>query len=154
MIEIAFGILVILGAVAILMGAGDTLHLPVGDLYPLLGATGTGIIAGAGMLLVLHGAYRLARKRKTGSRHALRVMGLAYVMLLLIALFGAVIPLLLVEPLNVVTIGGFPAGFYMAAQGSLIALVVLAFSTVAKQDAIDAEEGAADDESPERVLER
>lgn len=144
MIEIAFGVLVIAAAVAILMGAADTLLLPVPDLFPILGFTGTAVIAGAGLLLVLHAAYRLFRNRRTGGRHALRSAGLVAAGLLLIALFGFAAPLL-VEPLNLITIGGFPGGFYLAAQGALVALVIIAFVAAAKQDAIDRDENAAEE---------
>ena len=51
-----------------------------------------------------------------------------------------------VEALNTVTILGFPLGFYMAAQGSLIAFVVLIFWFAAKQNSIDREFGVAEDE--------
>ena len=40
----------------------------------------------------------------------------------------------------------FPLGFYMAAQGSLIAFVVMLFVFAWKQDAIDREEGVAEEE--------
>jgi putative solute:sodium symporter small subunit len=41
---------------------------------------------------------------------------------------------------------GFPVGFYMAAQGSLIAFVVLIFWSVRAQDKIDRECGFAEDD--------
>ena len=41
---------------------------------------------------------------------------------------------------------GFPVGFYMAAQGSLIAFVVMLFLFASRQEAIDREEGVAEDE--------
>jgi putative solute:sodium symporter small subunit len=144
MIEIAFGILVIAAAMGILMGVADTLLLPVPDLFPILGFTGTAVVAGTGLLLVLHGAYRLVRNRRTSGRHALRSAGLVAAMALLIALVGLAAPLL-VEPLNLLKVGGFPGGFYLAAQGALIALVIIAFVAAAKQDAIDSEENAAGD---------
>lgn len=40
---------------------------------------------------------------------------------------------------------GFPLGFYMAAQGSLIVFVVLIFWYSAKQNQIDEECGVAED---------
>jgi putative solute:sodium symporter small subunit len=64
-------------------------------------------------------------------------------MLLLVALFAFAAPLL-VEPLNLIGIGGFPAGFYLAAQGALIAFVIIAFVSAARQDAIDREENAGE----------
>ena len=51
-----------------------------------------------------------------------------------------------VKPLNEIVIAGFPLGFYMAAQGSLIVFVVLIFWFSARQDAIDHEFGVAEDD--------
>lgn len=51
-----------------------------------------------------------------------------------------------VKDLNQVTFFGFPLGFYMAAQGSLIVFVVMLFVFAWRQDAIDREEGVAEDE--------
>ena len=48
--------------------------------------------------------------------------------------------------LNQITFLGFPLGFYMAAQGSLIAFVVMLFFYAWAQDKIDREEGVAEDE--------
>ncbi len=50
-----------------------------------------------------------------------------------------------VEPLNAIKFLGFPLGFYMAAQGSLIAFVVMLFLFAKRQDTIDREEGVAED---------
>jgi putative solute:sodium symporter small subunit len=47
--------------------------------------------------------------------------------------------------LNSIVILGFPIGFYMAAQGSLIVFVVMLFVFARKQDSIDHEEGVAED---------
>jgi len=143
MIEIAFGILVIASAIGILMGAADTLMLPLPDLFPIIGFTGTAVIIASGLLMVAHGAYRRVRDKRTGGRHALRSAGLATAMALLIALFAYVAPLL-VEPLNLLRIGGFPGGFYIAAQVVPIALVILAFVAASRQDAIDSEENAGE----------
>jgi putative solute:sodium symporter small subunit len=51
---------------------------------------------------------------------------------------------LFVKPLNTIVIFGFPLGFYMAAQGSLIVFVVLIFWFARRQDAIDRECGVAE----------
>jgi putative solute:sodium symporter small subunit len=48
--------------------------------------------------------------------------------------------------LNGMSFLGFPVGFYMAAQGSLIAFVVLIFWSVRAQDKIDRECGFAEDD--------
>jgi putative solute:sodium symporter small subunit len=66
-----------------------------------------------------------------------------WVMLLLWAVFGFGVHLL-VQPLNGIRIGGFPLGFYMAAQGSLIAFVIMLFVFARRQDAIDEQEGFAE----------
>ena len=61
--------------------------------------------------------------------------------------FGYVIHMF-VNYLNKVTIPvlGFPLGFYMAAQGSLIVFVVMLFVFAKQQDNIDKEFGYAEDE--------
>ena len=53
-----------------------------------------------------------------------------------------------VVPLNAIKIPilGFPLGFYMAAQGSLIAFVVMLFLFAKQQDQIDREHGFAEDD--------
>lgn len=48
--------------------------------------------------------------------------------------------------LNAFTFIGFPLGFYMAAQGSLIAFVVIIFWLAHKQNKIDEEFGVAESE--------
>ncbi len=48
--------------------------------------------------------------------------------------------------LNEIRVLGFPLGFYMAAQGSLIAFVVSLFWFASKQNSIDEEFGVAEDE--------
>jgi putative solute:sodium symporter small subunit len=61
--------------------------------------------------------------------------------------FGYVIHMF-VKPLNtiVIPILGFPLGFYMAAQGSLIAFVVMLFVFAKQQDKIDREFGFAEED--------
>jgi putative solute:sodium symporter small subunit len=51
-----------------------------------------------------------------------------------------------VKDLNQITFIGFPLGFYMAAQGSLVAFVIMLFVFAWRQDSIDREEGVAEDE--------
>ena len=50
-----------------------------------------------------------------------------------------------VNSLNQIKFLGFPLGFYMAAQGSLIVFVVMLFVFAKRQDTIDREEGVAED---------
>jgi putative solute:sodium symporter small subunit len=61
--------------------------------------------------------------------------------------FGYIIHMFVV-PLNkiIIPVLGFPLGFYMAAQGSLIAFVVMLFVFARQQDRIDREHGYAEDE--------
>jgi putative solute:sodium symporter small subunit len=61
--------------------------------------------------------------------------------------FGYIVHMFVV-PLNkiVIPILGFPLGFYMAAQGSLIAFVVMLFVFAKQQDKIDREHGFAEDD--------
>lgn len=61
--------------------------------------------------------------------------------------FGYVVHMFVV-PLNKIVIPffGFPLGFYMAAQGSLIAFVVMLFLFARHQDKIDREHGVAEDD--------
>ena len=51
---------------------------------------------------------------------------------------------LFVRQLNQIEIFGFPLGFYMAAQGSLIIFVLLIFWFAYRQDVIDRETGVAE----------
>ena len=48
--------------------------------------------------------------------------------------------------LNTISIAGFPLGYYMAAQGSLIAFVVQLFVFVKQQDNIDRAFGVAEED--------
>ena len=61
--------------------------------------------------------------------------------------FGYVIHFFVI-PLNTIKIPilGFPLGFYMAAQGSLIVFVVMLFMFARQQDKIDREFGVAEDD--------
>jgi putative solute:sodium symporter small subunit len=61
--------------------------------------------------------------------------------------FGYIVHMFVV-PLNkiVIPILGFPLGFYMAAQGSLIVFVVMLFVFAKQQDKIDREFGFAEDD--------
>ena len=61
--------------------------------------------------------------------------------------FGYIVHMF-VNQLNAIKIPilGFPLGFYMAAQGSLIVFVVMLFMFAKQQDAIDREHGVAEDD--------
>jgi putative solute:sodium symporter small subunit len=73
-----------------------------------------------------------------------RTSTLMYTILALWFVFSFVLPLL-AQQLNTVVIFGFPLGYYMAAQGSLIAYVVLCFWNAKAQNKIDEEFGVAED---------
>jgi putative solute:sodium symporter small subunit len=61
--------------------------------------------------------------------------------------FGYVVHMFVV-PLNkiIIPILGFPLGFYMAAQGSLIAFVAMLFIFARQQNRIDREHGYAEED--------
>ena len=50
------------------------------------------------------------------------------------------------DALNTISFLGFPLGFYMAAQGSLIIFVILIFYLAHRQNKIDEEFGVAEDD--------
>ena len=83
-------------------------------------------------------------QRGKDDRYWSRTSALMWTMLGLCILFGFVVHVF-VHDLNQVRLLGFPLDFYMAAQGSLIAFVVLLFWFAKRQDAIDREEGVAED---------
>ncbi len=73
-----------------------------------------------------------------------KTKNLMLVMMALWVFFGYIIHMF-VTSLNNVVILGFPLGYYMAAQGSLIAFVVMLFIFASRQNAIDEEHGVAED---------
>ena len=76
--------------------------------------------------------------------HWTRTSRLMWTILALWAFFSFIIPAFAVQ-LNQIVIAGFPLGFYFAAQGSLIAYVVLCFWNARAQNKIDEEFGVAED---------
>lgn len=65
-------------------------------------------------------------------------------LIILVALWfitGYVLSLFLVEPLNQFTIGGFPLGFWMSMQGSIVIFIILMFVYVWLMNKLDAEFG-------------
>ncbi len=48
--------------------------------------------------------------------------------------------------LNTISFLGFPLGYYMAAQGSLLAFVVIIFWSTGRQENIDTKHGFAEEE--------
>lgn len=73
-----------------------------------------------------------------------RTSRLMWTLMILWFFFSFVVHLFAI-PLNTVSVFGFPLGFYMAAQGSLIAFVVLCFWNAYAQNKIDEEFGVAED---------
>lgn len=73
-----------------------------------------------------------------------KTRSLMFFMLGLWIFFGYVVHFF-VGPLNNIVILGFPLGYYMAAQGSLIAFVVMLFWFAGKQNSIDQEFGVSEE---------
>ena len=73
-----------------------------------------------------------------------KTRGLMGTCLIIWVFFGYGIPFFVV-PLNNIVIFGFPLGFYMASQGSMIVFVALIFWFANRQNAIDREHGVAED---------
>lgn len=73
-----------------------------------------------------------------------RTSKLMYTILALWFIFSFVVHLF-AAPLNNIRIFGFPMGFYMAAQGSLIVFVFLCWWNAKAQNKIDEEFGVADE---------
>jgi putative solute:sodium symporter small subunit len=80
-----------------------------------------------------------------GERHWQRTTSLMWLNLILWITFSFIIHMFSVQ-LNAIKFMGFPLGFYMAAQGSLVIFVVMLFWFARAQDKIDREEGFAEDE--------
>ncbi len=78
------------------------------------------------------------------ARHWSRTSTLMWIMMFLWIIFSFIIHMF-VDQLNTIKVLGFPLGFYMAAQGSLIVFVVMLFVFAKRQDTIDREEGVAED---------
>ena len=82
-----------------------------------------------------------------GKAHWKKTTNLMLIHLGIWVFFGYIIHMFVV-PLNkiVIPVLGFPLGFYMAAQGSLIVFVVMLFVFARQQNKIDREFGVAEDE--------
>lgn len=140
MIQIGLGLLLLAGAVVILTGAGDMVGATV-DLFPLIGFGGTALIVACGALFIAHGIYSRRLDQPHDDRHAYRSAGLASALVIGAGGIALGAPLI-AEALNLVTFAGFPGGYYVMAQGALIALFVLVLLFARKQSAIDWEEDA------------
>jgi putative solute:sodium symporter small subunit len=102
-------------------------------------------MASEARLLARPGGYGMANSNEEA--HWQRTTRLMLTHLAIWFFFGYVIHMF-VNPLNkiVIPILGFPLGFYMAAQGSLIVFVVQLFLFAKQQDRIDREHGFAEDD--------
>ncbi len=79
-----------------------------------------------------------------GRAYWARTSSLMRTLMILWFIFGFVIHFF-APALNGITFLGFPLGFYMGAQGSLIVFVVICFWNAFAQDKIDDEFGVADE---------
>ncbi len=77
--------------------------------------------------------------------HWKKTSKLMILMMSLWVFFGYIVHAFVV-PLNGIKFFGFPLGFYMAAQGSLIVFVVMLFWFAKAQDKIDRDCGVAEDD--------
>lgn len=77
-------------------------------------------------------------------RHWTRTRTLMFISLFIWFIFSFVVHFF-ARDLNEITFIGFPLGFYMAAQGSLIVFVVLIFWFAARQNQIDEDCGMAEE---------
>lgn len=66
------------------------------------------------------------------------------VILLAIWFSVSYLPVLFINQLNAIVIGGFPLGYYMGAQGSLIVFVILIFYYAFAMNRLDAKYGMSD----------
>jgi putative solute:sodium symporter small subunit len=75
--------------------------------------------------------------------HWAKTRNLTMLVLALWVLFGIIVPWL-AQPLNAMSFLGFPLGYYMCVQGSLIIFVLLIVYQNWRQDTIDDEYGVGD----------
>jgi putative solute:sodium symporter small subunit len=137
MIEIALGLVLVAAVVAVMFGVGGLVCGASGiDLLPLLGYGGVALLLAAGLLLVADGLVRRAIARNPGQRRGLRTARLTTAASLVVALLAIGLPLA-AEPANLVRLEGLPLGYYLAAQGVLIGLVILAFAWASRQNRIE-----------------
>jgi putative solute:sodium symporter small subunit len=123
--------------------AGATLTSKVGGPSPLTSAR-----AAAG--LIQQGGNRpMAQPDSQANQeaHWSKTSRLMWIHLGVWFFFGYVIHMFVI-PLNkiIIPILGFPLGFYMAAQGSLIVFVVMLFMFAKQQDKIDRDHGYAEED--------
>jgi putative solute:sodium symporter small subunit len=127
-VEAALGMLIISAAIALAFGAASLLA-PI----PPAGLGLTLALIGFGATVTAHGMTgRAIRKQKSGAAQSWRV---AFYLLLALTL-AASLPLV-VDLLNLATVAGFPVGYYLAAQGLLVLMAIMAFRAATHLDALD-----------------
>lgn len=77
--------------------------------------------------------------------HWAKTKSLTFMVLIIWFIFSFVVHWF-ADALNSISFLGFPLGFYMAAQGSLVVFVVLIFYLASRQNGIDEEFGVAEEE--------
>ena len=82
---------------------------------------------------------------ETADRYWAKTRNLTILVLVLWAIFSLLIPWF-AGALNSISFLGFPLGYYMIAQGSLIVFVLLIFFQNWRQDSIDDEFGYTEEE--------
>lgn len=130
MIEIIAGVLVALVAALLASGALDAWVA-----LPGFGAGSFLALVAAGASLVAHGGYRRLRRRLDVPQYWLRTKGLALAATAATIVLGLVLPAAL-APMGLFKIGGFPLGYYAAAQLLPILLVILLFWLTRAQDGV------------------
>lgn len=134
-LETIIGVLIIV--VAGLLAAG------VASMVVPIGPAGLGVtlaVAGAGATIAAHGmAGRTAQHACAAATARWRALFYA----LLVLTLAAALPLI-VEVLDLVSIAGFPLGYYMTAQGLLILFAIIAFRASHHLDTAGMEAAAID----------
>jgi putative solute:sodium symporter small subunit len=126
----------------------ETRSRPAGAAYPLRGATPVRFKRRAGSVPWREKrSMTMPDSKSNEEAHWNKTTRLMFTHLGIWFFFGYVIHMFVV-PLNkiVIPILGFPLGFYMAAQGSLIVFVVILFLFARQQDEIDREHGYAEED--------
>ena len=137
-LRIVFGLALIGAAIAGATGLADRfVVLPPLDLLSAAGLTA------AGLVFIWLGVLRRRQSKDADRAYALAVQQftLSGVMLVLAVTFA--VPLL-AEVLDLVRVGGFPIGFYFAAQGGVLLLAILAFMMSSRAERIDDTHSAGD----------
>lgn len=132
-LQILIGVALIAAALAFATGAFGA--------WALIPSPGRGATAGAvaiGLALLVDGVLGLAHGRMSPARrHAVRAAGRAAwtAAIVIGVVLGAPA---LQRPLDLLVVAGFPAGYWLLAQGAALLLVILAFRAADRMAVIDA----------------